>query len=63
MSLKEDDRRLLALVDAVTGLGAVASGDHLACHTGCSPCCFGPFAITQLDAWRLQDGVSEPDCP
>ena len=59
MSLKEDDRRLLALVDAVTGLGAVASGDHLACHTGCSPCCFGPFAITQLDAWRLQDGVSE----
>ena len=50
---------MLALVDAVTGPTAVASGDHLACHAGCSPCCFGPFAITQLDAWRLQDGVRE----
>lgn len=59
MSLKEGDRRLLALVDAVTGPTAVASGDHLACHAGCSPCCFGPFAITQLDAWRSKDGVRE----
>ena len=59
MSLRIDDQRLLALVDAVTGQAAVASGEQLACHAGCSPCCFGPFAITQLDAWRLCEGVSE----
>ena len=59
MSLRSADQRLLALVDVVTGQAAVASGDQLVCHAGCSPCCFGPFAITQLDAWRLREGVSE----
>ena len=59
MSLRSDDRRLIALVDAVTGQAVVASGDQLICHAGCSPCCFGPFAISQLDAWRLSEGVNE----
>ena len=57
-SLKARDRRLLALVDAATGRARAAAGADLVCRSGCTPCCFGPFAITQLDAWRLRDGLS-----
>lgn len=56
-ALKAGDRRLLALVDAATGRARAAAGAHLVCESGCAPCCFGPFAITRLDAWRLQDGL------
>jgi len=59
VSLRDEDRRLIALVDAATGRAADAAGQHLACRAGCSPCCFGPFAITQLDAWRLREGLAE----
>ena len=59
MSLDDGDRRLLALVDAVTGRAAELAGDQLTCHAGCTPCCFGPFAVTQLDAWRLRRGLEE----
>ena len=57
-SLKARDRRLLALVDAATGRARAAAGAHLVCQAGCTPCCFGPFAITPLDARRLRDGLS-----
>ena len=50
---------MIAIIDAVTGQAVSASGHHLACQPGCSPCCFGPFAITQLDAWRLKEGLRE----
>ncbi len=60
-SLKTGDRRLLALVDAAAGRARAAAGAHLVCRSGCSPCCFGPFAITRLDAWRLQDGLRRLD--
>jgi len=59
VSLAVGDGRLIAIVDAVTGRAVGASGHHLVCQPGCSPCCFGPFAITQLDAWRLQEGLRE----
>ena len=55
--LEAGDRRLLALVDAATGRARAAAGAHLVCGLGCTPCCFGPFAITQLDAWRLREGL------
>ena len=55
--LKIEDRRLLALVDAALDRARAAAGTHLVCRSGCTPCCFGPFAITQLDAWRLREGL------
>ena len=56
-SLKAEDRRLLALVDAALERARASAGTHLVCQSGCTPCCFGPFAITQLDAWRLREGL------
>ncbi len=56
-SLQAGDRRLLALVDAALEPARAAAGTHLVCQSGCTPCCFGPFAITQLDAWRLRQGL------
>ena len=56
-SLKAGDRRLIALVDAALDRARAATGTHLVCRSGCTPCCFGPFAITQLDAWRLREGL------
>ena len=66
MSLGRGDRRLLALVDAALDRARAAANHHLVCRSGCTPCCFGPFAITQLDAWRLREGLralaeTEPD--
>ena len=55
--LRIEDRRLLALVDAALDRARAAAGTHLVCQSGCTPCCFGPFAITQLDAWRLREGL------
>jgi len=34
------------------------SGAWLVCKPGCAECCRGPFPITQLDAWRLRDGLA-----
>lgn len=56
-SLKAGDRRLIALVDATLDRARAAAGTYLVCQSGCTPCCFGPFAITQLDAWRLRQGL------
>ena len=56
-SLRAGDRRLLALVDAAQDRARAAAGTHLVCQSGCTPCCFGPFAITQLDAWRLREAL------
>ena len=56
-SPKAEDRRLLTLVDAALDRAREAAGPHLVCQSGCTPCCFGPFAITQLDAWRLREGL------
>ena len=55
--LRAGDRRLLALVDAALDRARDAAGAHLVCRSGCTPCCFGPFAITQLDARRLREGL------
>lgn len=32
-------------------------GSWVVCRPGCAQCCIGPFAITQLDAMRLRDGL------
>ncbi len=43
-----------ALADAVQ-----KSSKWLACKPGCSQCCHGVFAINQLDAIRLRNGLAE----
>jgi Fe-S-cluster containining protein len=35
------------------------SGTWLGCRPGCAECCIGPFAITELDAARLREGLAE----
>ena len=53
------DRDLVQIVDAALAEAARKSGDWLACRPGCTECCMGPFAITQLDAVRLRQGLEE----
>jgi Fe-S-cluster containining protein len=57
--LFEEDRHLLRLVDAALVDAAHRSGEHLACHPGCTPCCHGAFAISVLDALRLRAAIAE----
>lgn len=51
------DLELIQIVDAATAAAAQAAGDWLACRPGCTQCCVGVFAISQLDALRLRDGL------
>jgi Fe-S-cluster containining protein len=58
-SLPAADRKLVQIVDAALAEAALKSGDWLACRKGCTQCCFGPFAISQLDALRLRKGMAD----
>ncbi len=53
------DRELVRIVDAALADSARRSGEWLACRIGCTQCCVGVFAISQLDAVRLQQGLAE----
>jgi Fe-S-cluster containining protein len=53
------DRRLIQIVDAALAEATRRSGDWLACRKGCTQCCVGVFAVNQLDAWRLRQGLTE----
>jgi Fe-S-cluster containining protein len=55
------DAQLVQIVDAATADAARRSGSWLKCAPGCSQCCVGAFAISQLDAVRLRDGLSALD--
>ena len=46
-------------MDAALAETARKSGDWLVCRKGCTQCCYGAFAISQLDAARLQKGLDE----
>ena len=58
-SILSGDRELVQIVDAALADSARRSAAWLACRPGCSQCCMGVFAITQLDAVRLQEGLAE----
>jgi Fe-S-cluster containining protein len=58
-SLPASDQKLVQIVDAALADAARKSGEWLVCRKGCTQCCYGPFAISQLDAWRLQTGLNE----
>lgn len=53
----EHDRELVRIVDAASAEAVRRSGPYVVCRPGCAQCCYGPFAITMLDAIRLRDGL------
>lgn len=53
------DSELVQIVDAALADATRRSGPWLVCHKGCSQCCVGAFAINQLDAARLRQGLAE----
>jgi len=52
------DRKLIQIVDSGLAEAVEKSGDWLVCRPGCTQCCIGVFAINQLDAIRLQQGLN-----
>lgn len=57
--LPAGDHKLVQILDAALADTARRSGDWLVCKPGCTQCCIGVFAIDQLDAARLQQGLEE----
>jgi Fe-S-cluster containining protein len=53
------DQKLVQIVDAALADATRRSGKWLVCKPGCSQCCVGVFAISQLDAVRLRDGLAK----
>ena len=53
------DTKLVKILDSALADTARRSGDWLVCKPGCTQCCVGVFAIHQLDAARLEQGLQE----
>lgn len=60
-SLPSGDRKLVQIIDSALAEATRKSGEWLVCRPGCTQCCMGPFAINQLDAARLRQGLAELD--
>lgn len=56
--LPSRDGQLVQIVDAALADATRRSGDWLVCRKGCTQCCIGAFAINQLDAARLREGLA-----
>lgn len=59
MALPAGDQKLIQIVDAALADAAHKSGEWLVCRPGCTQCCIGAFAISQLDAERLRQGLRD----
>jgi Fe-S-cluster containining protein len=57
VQIEAGDQRLLDLIAGAMAEATRRSGGWLVCRPGCTQCCVGPFAITQLDARRLREGL------
>ena len=57
--LPPGDQKLVQIIDSALADTASRSGEWLVCKLGCTQCCMGVFAINQLDAIRLQQGLVE----
>jgi Fe-S-cluster containining protein len=57
--LPAGDRELVQIVDAAAADAVRRAGHWLKCAPGCTQCCMGVFAISQLDALRLRQGLAE----
>lgn len=53
------DGGLIQIVDRALAEAVQKSGSWLACRPGCCECCMGPFPISQEDAMRLVQGLSD----
>jgi Fe-S-cluster containining protein len=53
------DHKLIQIVDSALADATRLSGEWLACRPGCTQCCIGAFAINQLDALRLRQGLED----
>ena len=53
------DQELIQIVNAALSDAFQKSSKWLACKPGCSQCCHGVFAINQLDAIRLREGLAK----
>jgi Fe-S-cluster containining protein len=58
MRLPAGDRELVQIMDAALAEAARKAGDWLVCRMGCTQCCYGVFAINQLDVLRLRAGMA-----
>ena len=59
LRLPAGDQKLVQIVDAALADATRRSGSWLACRLGCTQCCIGVFAISQLDAARLRHGLDQ----
>jgi len=57
MQLPKGDTELIQIMDAALVEAARLAGAWLVCKPGCAQCCHGAFAISQLDALRLREGM------
>jgi Fe-S-cluster containining protein len=57
MGLPAGDSELVQIVDAALADVARRAGGWLVCRVGCTQCCYGAFAINELDALRLHEGM------
>jgi Fe-S-cluster containining protein len=57
--LPAGDQRLVQIIDSALADSVRRSSAWLVCKLGCTQCCVGTFAINQLDALRLQQGLAE----
>ncbi|MGB6687940.1 MAG: YkgJ family cysteine cluster protein [Terracidiphilus sp.] len=57
MELPARDSQLVQIMDGALADAAQRAGEWLVCRRGCTQCCYGAFAINQLDALRLHAGM------
>jgi Fe-S-cluster containining protein len=57
--LPAGDKALIQIVDSALADASRRCGEWLVCRPGCTQCCVGVFAINQLDAIRLEQGLAE----
>jgi Fe-S-cluster containining protein len=59
MGLPAGDRQLVQIMDAAFADAARRADAWLVCRPGCTQCCCGAFAISELDALRLAAGMEK----
>ena len=57
MVLPAGNGELVQIMNAAFADAARRAGEWLVCRPGCTQCCYGAFAINQLDALRLGEGM------
>jgi Fe-S-cluster containining protein len=57
MALPKRDRELVQIMNVALAEAARKAGAWLVCREVCTQCCYGTFAINELDAARLEQGM------